>query len=155
MIKRYIGAAGAVFTKEAMRTLMSTIPYREAIMWDWAFCRHWAERGKHIYVASHSYVLHTGIDGENTNVMLFEFADGFIPSTEFEKAQLEKLDRMFVERYMQLTDSKKISILMRKTIRERLRRTIATLLGEKCLFTLLAWRKRVRYKRKEKNAKPG
>lgn len=142
VIKKFVGAAGMVFSKEIMKELVEKIPYKNVNMWDWALCTHLNSQGIKIFVSKNSYVLHTGIDGENSNVLLFEFSKNYFPATDFDKEQLHELNKLFVEKYIELSTIVKAKIFVRKILRETIRKVIGVLFGYKFLVKLLSWRKR-------------
>ncbi|PHS40067.1 MAG: hypothetical protein COB07_04955 [Sulfurovum sp.] len=147
VFKKYVGAAGVVFSKKIVQELIENIPYDNVNMWDWAFCNYFHKQGIKIFVSKQSYVLHTGIDGENSNLLLFEFAKEYVPSNDFDKIQIDKLNRLFVESYIKMSDFTKVKIILRKFFRVNLRKAIGFLFGDALLFKVLSWRKKKRYGR--------
>jgi len=148
--RKYVGAAGCCFTRKAAVELLENIPSKYYIMWDWAFSAYMARTGKRIYVSKRSYVLHTGIDGENSEPLLFDFSLNYQPDTPREREMLEYLNRVFVERYLETSDMNKIGILLRKALRKKLRRLLASVVGDERLIAILGSRKRRLRNRKVK-----
>lgn len=144
VLKKYIGAAGVVFSKKIVRELIENIAYKSANMWDWAFCNYLQKNDIEIFVSKQSYVLHTGIDGENSNLLLFEFSKDYVPSNDFDKTQIDKLNRLFVGSYIKMSDFTKVKIILRKILRVNLRKGIGFLFGDAFLFKVLSWRKNKR-----------
>ncbi|HIP14035.1 MAG TPA: glycosyltransferase [Sulfurimonas autotrophica] len=142
ILKDSVGAAGTVFTQTIMQELINNISEEQANFWDWSFCAYLREKGKRIFVSKQSYVMHTGIDGENSNIMLFEFSQNYQPGTNFEEEQLNKLNQKFINAYTSILLKEKISILMDKRKRYILRKVVSTLFGKNTLAKLLSWRKR-------------
>jgi len=147
VLKKYVGAAGVVFSRKIVHELIQNIPFQNANMWDWAFCNYLQKQGIKIFVSQQSYVLHTGINGENSNLLLFEFSKNYVPFTDFDQIQIDKLNKLFVESYMGMSDLIKVKIILRKVFRTNLRRLIGFLFGEDNLFKILSWRKKKRYKK--------
>lgn len=145
--KKYVGAAGVVFSKKILQELIESIPYNYANMWDWAFCNYLDKHGIKIFVSKQSYVIHTGINGENSNLLLFEFSKNYVPFNDFDKIQIGKLNKLFVESYIKMSDLTKVTIILRKFLRVNLRKHITFLFGDTFLFKVLSWRKKRRYGR--------
>jgi len=141
IVKNTVGSAGTVFSREIVQDLLNNVDSKYITMWDWYFCMYLNEKEKRIFVTKNSYVLHAGIDGENSNVMLFDFSQNFIPSNEFEKEMEANLNKIFTQKYHSLSDWQKSKVLIRKIIRERIRTIIGKLFGQKTLLDLLVWRK--------------
>ena len=144
--KKYVGAAGVVFSKELLKDIVRNVPKENAIMWDWSFCQYLDSVGVKIYVSDRSYVQHMGFNGENSNFLLYDFGKNYIPDTDFEKDELNKLYRDFFLDANSISDEFKIKVLFRKILRKRVRKLISLLFGNKFLFELLIRRKRrIRY----------
>ncbi len=149
VLKRSVGSAGTVFSRELVKELMDSAVAQYTVMWDWYFCMYLKEHGKRIMATKKSYAIHTGIDGENSNVLLFDYAMDYSCSSRFEKEVLCDLTIQFVEKYFSLTDGQKLKILTRKVVREKARATVARLFGDRRLLDFLSVRKR-RFKDKDK-----
>lgn len=148
VFKKYVGAAGIVFSKKIVQELIENIPYDSVNMWDWAFCNYFHKQGIKIFVSKQSYVLHTGINGENSNLLLFEFSKNYVPFNDYDKTQMDKLNKLFVESYIKMSDFTKLKIILRKNLRTNLRRLISFVFGDTLLFKVLSWRKKKRYRGK-------
>ena len=104
IIKESIGLAGTVFSREVVEDLLGNVEMKYTTMWDWYFCMYLEEKGKRVFVTKNSYVMHMGIDGENSNVMLFDYALNYHPSSEFEIEMKNRLDGQFSEKLFILLD---------------------------------------------------
>jgi FkbM family methyltransferase len=75
--KRSIGSAGAVFTRDLLRTIVTQVKPSRRYDWDWS--EHLTNiLGIQIYVSKRSYVQHLGIStGQNSAVNLGDWGEGF------------------------------------------------------------------------------
>ena len=141
ILKNSVGAAGAAFTRELMLEIIDNISEEQINFWDWAFCAYIKSKNKRIFVSKQSYALHTGIDGENSNVMLFDFAKNYIPYNDIDMKIVNKLNNEFINKYLEISDIKKIKILIRRIVRKSSRSVVKKIFGEGVLIKILSWRK--------------
>ena len=145
--KRSVGAAGSVLSRNLVKKLIDSVEDRYKVMWDWYFCMYMKSNDKRIMATKQSYVFHTGIEGENSNLLLFEYSLGYTPMSDFESSVIQNFNQKFVENYYELSELLKIKVLIRKIVREEARRWFAKLFGEKRLLDMLV-KKKMRLKKK-------
>ena len=141
VIKKSVGSAGLVLSRELVEALVASAEEKYTSMWDWYITVYMKQHKKRIIATEKSYVLHTGIDGENSNVLLFDYAMNYECATPFEERIYSQLNETFAQKYLSLGDFEKVKILSRKIFRETTRTLIARLFGEKRLLGLLVLRK--------------
>ncbi len=144
IIKDTIGAAGSCFTKSMMNELIENIPKEQILMWDWAFCGYMQKIEKNIYVTKQSFVQHLGINGENSSFLLFDYGLNYDPITIFEKKEIAKIEKIFIENWYNTSDNTILKVLFRKKVRISLRGIIKILFGLSFLIKILSIRKHYR-----------
>lgn len=77
--KKIVGAAGAFFTREAVKSFIEPLLNQsEFLKVDFGFSDELRRQGKHIYALKNSVVQHIGIEGYNSGVGLFDYGKSFV-----------------------------------------------------------------------------
>ncbi|OGI07753.1 MAG: hypothetical protein A2Y40_09280 [Candidatus Margulisbacteria bacterium GWF2_35_9] len=81
VLKKDIGAAGVVFTKEILKSIIEHVDVTRKFDWDWS--DYLVKNKKKIIVSKESYIQHIGgIEGANCGGFKFDFALNFVPLNE-------------------------------------------------------------------------
>jgi glycosyltransferase involved in cell wall biosynthesis len=79
--KDSIGAAGTVFTRAIVQSIVDNV--KPSFKYDWDWCRYLSARGIRLFVTEQSYIQHIGIVGQNCDaVQLIDYGLNFYPSNE-------------------------------------------------------------------------
>ena len=144
IIKKNIGAAGTAFTKEMLKEIIDNVSEKYVYLWDYAFSAYVNQIGKRLLVSKQSYVLHAGIEGENSNIILFDRGKNYIPSSEFDYQEIYKINQIVVDKFEKMSDWEILKIIVRKIARNLFRRTFIKLFGIQNLILFLNFRKKIK-----------
>jgi len=97
LLKKHIGSAGTVFTRQIMKVIMDNVSLSRSFDWDWsAFLEKINVR---ILVSETSYIQHIGFTGYNTkHTFEMDYGLNFLPVTQINvKILLELLEISIIE----------------------------------------------------------
>jgi len=79
-IKKDIGAAGTVFSKDVIREIIDNVKPSKSFDWDWS--KYLVSSGRELYVTKNTYIQHLGFDGQNCkSLKKLDFGLNYEPDT--------------------------------------------------------------------------
>lgn len=141
VLKKSIGAAGSVYTRQMVELVIHSIPGKFSNYWDWAISFYLTSIEKKIYVSKQSFVQHIGLNGENNTILSLDYGVNYQPQTALEKEQVARFYKAFFQGYTSISPIRIfINYLRRKTVRN-VHQMMVALFGYKFTLTVLSFRK--------------